>query len=543
MIKVMLVDDEPLIRMAMKSLFNWKENGFEIVSEASNGETAILKIKDNIPDIIITDIKMPIKSGLELVEYVQSNYPQIKCVILSSYDDFDYVKEALLQGAVDYILKSDLNSEKFADAIDRIKNKYFSDKVFKTAERKNDVEDKKRSNISLLRIEMLKDIVHGRLSKKGDIENICSNYNINLTNGRFRLCSIYIDSFNMSETLLEEKDYEMIKITIMDLLAEMFCFEGFFFNEGPSRYCMMMYMGGKNEDLFNEKLLEFLNSIKTNIGRYLNLSITIGLSNPANRIEDIPAMYEQSIEAIGNRFYDGYGHIYHYIVHSSNADSESEFRKFMKIDNIQKIKEYLHKGEWTKIRTFFNDLFDKIAKVRYEEHHVKKIITNLLFLMQGEMIEKTLNSDDEMISNEDLYIRISKCGLLSEINEIVENYITELEQYDELTNKKRYSSIVFDAVEYIRKNYEDENLSLISAAGEINTNPSYLSRLFHKETNMHFSEYLTHLRIKRAQKYLLEDNCSIKEIAEKVGYPNPKYFIQIFKKVTGTTPNSFRNRG
>ena len=106
--------------------------------------------------------------------------------------------------------------------------------------------------------------------------------------------------------------------------------------------------------------------------------------------------------------------------------------------------------------------------------------------------------------------------------------------------RKQYSIIICNAVEYIRMNFENEELSLKSTASHIGVNASYLSRLFFRETKIHFNEHVSHLRIEQAKKHLLDNRYSINEIAEKVGYPDNKYFIQIFKKITGATPGGFR---
>ena len=127
MIRVMLVDDEPFVRVAIKSIFNWETYGYQIVSEANNGENAVLQLKYEQPDLVITDIKMPILDGIELIKYISAHFPRIKCVVLSNYSDYELTRAAFTEGAVDYVLKNDLNEESFAELCTRLSQKYFPD--------------------------------------------------------------------------------------------------------------------------------------------------------------------------------------------------------------------------------------------------------------------------------------------------------------------------------------------------------------------------------------------------------------------------------
>ncbi|WP_051556667.1 response regulator [Alkalihalobacterium bogoriense] len=109
--RVMIVDDETLIRQGIKHYFNWEEEGFLIVGEASNGQEALELLDEVQPHILITDIVMPIMDGEELTKIVKANYPHIEVIVLSSFGEFEYVRSSFQSGVVDYILKPKLDSE------------------------------------------------------------------------------------------------------------------------------------------------------------------------------------------------------------------------------------------------------------------------------------------------------------------------------------------------------------------------------------------------------------------------------------------------
>ena len=122
MYKVMLVDDDPIVMVQMKKIIDWEELNCEIISEAANGKEALNKIKSFSPDIVFTDISMPGLNGIDLINYICRNHPDIKVVALSAYDNFDYVRNSLTFGAVDYLLKYRLTRESMQRVVRKIVN-------------------------------------------------------------------------------------------------------------------------------------------------------------------------------------------------------------------------------------------------------------------------------------------------------------------------------------------------------------------------------------------------------------------------------------
>ncbi|MFK4997272.1 response regulator [Bacillus sp. N9] len=117
--KVLIVDDEQLIRQGIKHYVNWEQEGFQIVGEAANGKEALEIIKQTDPHIVITDIVMPVIDGEELTRIIKKDYPHIQVIILSSYSDFDYVRSTFQSGVSDYILKPKLNGPELLTALKR----------------------------------------------------------------------------------------------------------------------------------------------------------------------------------------------------------------------------------------------------------------------------------------------------------------------------------------------------------------------------------------------------------------------------------------
>ncbi|MFV2046340.1 response regulator [Metabacillus litoralis] len=120
MIRVLVVDDEKIVRKGLISFMPWEDFGMIVVGEANNGEKALEFLETNKVDLLITDLAMPVMSGIELMEEVSQRYPHIQIVVLTLHQDFEYVQKALRMGAVDYIAKTELEKEQFEDVLERI---------------------------------------------------------------------------------------------------------------------------------------------------------------------------------------------------------------------------------------------------------------------------------------------------------------------------------------------------------------------------------------------------------------------------------------
>jgi two-component system, response regulator YesN len=137
MYKVIIVDDEVLVRVGLKTTINWEANGFTIIAEASDGEQGYEQYKKHSPDVIITDIRMRKKDGLWLVEKVKKENPNIKILVLTCYDDFDYARKALKFGVDEYILKSEVEDEELIAVMQSIKKKLDTDRGTKKIQDKD----------------------------------------------------------------------------------------------------------------------------------------------------------------------------------------------------------------------------------------------------------------------------------------------------------------------------------------------------------------------------------------------------------------------
>ncbi len=418
MINVLLVEDELLIRSGMRALINWEENGFKLEAEASNGEEALELLKVKKIDIVITDIRMPVMDGLKLIEEIREQNLPCEIIVLSSYDEFQYVKSAMKYGVKAYIHKPTMVGQELMEALAKVK------------------EDLTKARFS---DEYQKIITEASLeTQKNVIERTIKN-------------------------LLQQGELTPEAAAILrqvDILEQ-------------NLYPVVVKFIPESEVFYEE----FPSYTQENIVNYIVNNIRFEYYNKRKE-EHNSSQYESKAEIEDNRVY---------------SLKEGDYLIILSDTEITPaIMEYLTKTIKERFRR------DMIGQINSKPCQVKELCT--------------------------VYRRL--CGELEE----------KLKDWKDVN--KLHPSIL-EAVGYIKANYMN-NVTLEEVGQHIHVSPAYLSRLFLKEIGETFVDFLTKLRIEKAKGLLSGTKFTVYEIAEKVGYQNSKYFMKIFKKVTGITPGEYR---
>ena len=216
MYKVLIVDDEVLVRVGLKTTIDWEANGFTVVAEASNGEQGYEQYKKFSPDVIITDIKMPKKDGLWLVEKVRKDNPHIKILVLTCYDDFDYARKALKFGVDDYILKSEVEDEELIAVMQSIKKKIDADSGTKQ------IQDKDLTNRNDIKRSIFNDLVKSNFILDAKLLERFNTIEFPTENTKFAFVGISINDdkkLHSEQSSLKQINQAVLNI-IFDLLTE-----------------------------------------------------------------------------------------------------------------------------------------------------------------------------------------------------------------------------------------------------------------------------------------------------------------------------------
>ena len=513
MINVLVADDELLVRIGLRTTIEWEKNGFTIVGEAKNGKEAIELFEKFDADILITDIRMPVYDGLEVIKQLKEKKKDLKSIILTHYDDFSYAQKAINLGASEFILKNNLTSDNLLMILKKL-----SDELKPERQKKSDsagdsdqlyyiLEKAILSNISKIEYKGLSHIIednsvyphffiaYGKISYSDDLD-------IDLNNTEFlkNLSNVFVSKDNVKQAMMMVEDH-LVYLYNIDF---------------------------KTEDYKREQG-EITNILKRNIKQFFDLDMYFGVSSVGNNFADIPRLVTEGKKACERCFFsDDKVILYDPALENIRDDNVS-----IKPDVIRR---YLHKGDIDSLCGYIEERFDKIYPT-FNKMGVRKLFIDFISLAQ--IIHQEKFSEEVVVNDEKFkYIYFDKLADFRAIKK----YVKDIYRFVAgKTEDKSYSYYINKSIQYVQDNYE-RNITLDEVAEHSQISKSYFSLLFKQETGINFSAFLTNYRIEKCKEYMKESHYKIYEIAERVGFDNPYYFSKVFKEKVGISCKEYQKK-
>ena len=538
-IKVFLVEDEMVIRRGIKNSIDWEKEGYIFCGEASDGELAYPMIIKEKPDILITDIRMPFMDGLELCKLVKKELPNIKILILSGYDEFDYAKEAIRLGVTEYLLKP-ISSGKLLEALNGVSESIRREKEDKDLVRK--YMEEMRENTEHEKQKFFEQMIAGNLSMADALET-GEKYEMNLSAGMYNLLLFRFtlgEENRKSGELLGEAEYAIEKLT--ERLEYVFEFQ-----RGVEGWAFLLM--ADNEEQMSERVKELSKDLEEIMKNYSTIAYFGGIGQPVARLRELEESFREAERALAARF----------TMELNRIISVEDTRMAQNVDTLDDI-EIMSFGEIEKTRTmlekFLNngaeDEIDEFVDVyinELPEENLKSVLMRQYIIMDAYIVmmsfcEKFEGIEGEMqAQSEELKNSMKTIQTLEEIKNYIRMLLKKIIGVRDTISGRRYSDIIEIAKDQIRKTYMSDEISLNTIAAEVGMSPSYFSSIFSKEMGKTFVEYLTEIRMDRAKELLMCSSMKTSEIGYEVGYKDPHYFSYIFKKTQNCTPKEFRARG
>lgn len=522
-LKILIVDDEPLVCVFIRSMIQWETYGLEIAYEASNGREAMDMIKCHREDIdlVITDMDMPLLNGLELIEQIKDLEMAVPpaIIVLSAYEDFHMVRSAFKRGVTDYILKSEMEAQGFLELIQTVlkrRQKTLSNQNKEISQEQP--KDFKEHYLKSLLFEEVKEINKKQFSEIG----------ISIQPESIILGILHIDQYDMIQQRYKEQDISQLKEAILNIIKGLLkrCQMGEVVSLAPDEYILFLSPSYKPSTETMEMtyiLDEVIEDIRHNLLQYMNMTATIVLTA------------EDSIKVIKERFEEGMQH--------SKLGQLFGYGTIIKHD--QAILIYNHQLD--ELRKESKDFLDYMVEGT-EERAIVALgqllhysTLQLLYLIierlngMGEKIEQIFGKDVHF------YQRFRQLEAEKDHKIWLVNLLRWIMEY--LRDKKTIhkNMTIAKALKFIQANYQDENITIKMVSDYIELSENYFSLLFKKEMGETFKNYLTRLRVKKAKELMERTNYKLYQICEDIGYHNVEHFSRTFKKMVGCSPNYFRN--
>lgn len=514
--RVMVVDDEFLVRLGLRTTMDWEAHGYKIVGEASNGKEALEMFDEADPDILLTDVKMPVMDGFTLIEEARKKKKNLQVVILSHYDEFAYVQKALEFGATQYILKSEMNEQKLIDLLQRLSLREKAQAVEDT--------DKKTE-----RENYLKDLLFGKPAN----EDFAGTASMAPKPGLFDDNTYMVVKGFCETSMLHEDSRKMVSQTVRTILEKAFSDAStvMLFYKDQLYFTSIVCVKDGNSVKGVQDTVKAMQQLIRNIKQYFEVVVQIGLSS-MGKPEQFPIMMGEAEQARKICFFSLQPIEVFYPEMAQGKD------KHIRISR-SKLSAFIEEKDRDGLKKYIAGIFNELKQIR-SYGTFKNAVIDLLSVARTICEEQKIDQTSSLSPAKFSY---ENCLVMPFIDN-VETYIQELYTAisDAAVNRESgYSAVVQNTIAYIRNNYSS-NISLSDAAAVSQVSSSYLSLIFKQETGVNFSSYLTDYRMEMAKKMLVSTNKKIYEIAEEIGFSSPYYFSKVFKEYTGMTCKEYRDK-
>lgn len=494
MYTVLFVDDESSVIETLKTNIHWQQFGIDTILSAPDGLQALALFSAHKINLLITDIKMPHMTGLELLQKVRSKYPETRCILLSAYSDFEYAKEGIQLGVENYLLKplqiEEMN-ETIEKAIDNIYNNHANTR-------------------SIFYESILLRWTTGNINSE-ELAERAAILNINIYLPYYCIICIkkekQFSAFPVFCTLCEESISRTQDV--------------YHFSDNGKE----VFIVGSNFDAGNEtkKVLEQLTSEK-NLQKSVKISI-------GPEVQDSNSLFRSYKTACRNLEHaDGNSE---YILSAEKNSYPSPETDILSEELLNLFQEKNTAMGDSKYTVFLRRILTSTKTKTVQSQ------ANLFSDSLQELFSKQFPNQAKI--QELLSSRIQIFLSLANEEEISDAAI-ELLEYSRLLYQyhfKQFSIIIQEAITYIHTYYAD-GLSIKEFCVERKVNPSYLGYLFKKETGMFFNNYLLQYRISRASYLLKSTDIKISDIAKQIGFTSTSYFISCFRQQTSLSPEKYR---
>lgn len=549
MIKVFLVEDEYAIREGIKRSIHWERDGFELVGEAGDGEVALPKIIKSKPDILITDIRMPFMDGLELSRLVKSEMPDIKIIVLSGYDDFNYAKQAISIGVEEYILKP-VSEETLMEELKKVAE------IISKEKQENEAREKYVHDMEEIRIleqqKFLHDMIDGKLSIQESMA-LGKKLGIEVTAECYSILLMQVFSGNSGESDIDaysgikEDIYSKIKDNCNDIPNV------FLYDQVGDVLCFLIKADSEEE--LREMIRRGTESIRKLMKDHMDMLYFMAVGKIVERIRDVNISYADASRKFAERYM---------IEESAIFDgTEKKDKKSGKADPVieekaatdkidlnsidagkisqKTILHFLKNGTIAEVDDFTEEYFSSIGYEVMESMMLRQYVL-VEALLSAAAFMKTVGVEGKELE-EILGDTKDPTGYASSVDsarEYIQKLLNTILEYRNKLSDQKYIEIIDKAKEYIQNNYQNEDMSLQSVALEVNVSSNHFSAIFRKETGETFIDYLTEVRMEKARTLLVCTAMKTSEIGFQVGYRDPHYFSYIFKKTQGMSPKEYR---
>lgn len=533
MYKILLVDDEILVRDAIRENIDWKGLDCELVGDCENGRQAAEFVENNEVDIVLTDICMPYMDGMELSEFLHDNYPDILIVIFSGFGEFEYAKKAIRYNVSEYMLKP-VTAMELTKVIRKMKEKLdFRRKEQKKMESLTQTSKDYHRNVDVIRSKALETLVNCTRDVQISLQEL-QKLGISFECSSFRVAVFDMDTYSelYQVDMNKQQESALMSFVLFNVSNEIVDREkaGIAYQEGSNRICVI-FTGNRSRE-FAEKIHDICHEIQEKVKEVIGIETSIGIGNWVRSPQELIYSYNLARKAIGYRYLLGGNLLF-------DMEEKKTDNSINIIKELETLTDGIKAGNRQQVTETLDQIEEKIKGALVEKSYACIYLQQVIRAI-GNTCQSLSDEPEKIITQREKLLKaVSQAKSFDKAAELVKEYAGNVfDSLQELNSSSSQRQGIL-AMDYIQNNYMDPNLSLNSICSYLNISTSYFSTIFKEMTGETFIEVLTRTRMEKAKELLENTTMKNYEIAEKVGFSDPHYFGISFKKITGKTPTEY----
>ncbi len=534
MIRMIIADDELAVRNGLKQIIDWKSLGVEVIADAIDGQEALDLCNELQPDILFTDIRMPMMDGLEVAHKLKEQGSNIKIIIISGVQDFNYARTALSLNAVGYILKP-VKIPELEEVVKKVVNMINLEN--NSEERISILKEQLHTNLPAMREKFLRTLISDSFQDEADVWSKISYFNLPFKKDHYFAAAVMkIDDFDNAVQSFVEENKQLLTFAVSNITEELADNSNYStcFTMKENEFVLIFY----SDKLTNGKYTNLCDEIIMCLNKFLKVSVSFGIGSATNSILALNFSYREALAALRHTFYTGENSVIHINDVKLNTDGIN-YPDLYKDEG--RLMNCLRLGDGMEAIHIIDRIFKYLGASRHlPVDYVQSVCIELISIAARNIHEMGENLDHIADSRSGILDNIHLISSLTELKEYLTGIFIKITDYF----SKKYNQKNIKNIQKIKEVIDSQymkNLGVIDIAGEVYLSPNYISMVFKQETGESITEYLTKVRIEKAKQLLRSTDCKILEISELVGYENPNYFSTVFKKYTGVYPQKYRS--
>ncbi len=531
MLRVFLVEDESIIRETLRDTVPWSRLGYTFVGEAADGEMALPLIRNARPDVLITDIRMPFMDGLSLSKLVMEEQPDIKIIILSGYDDFEYAQQAIKIGVEQYLLKP-ITKATLVHVLQEVQEKI-------------QYEREQYSDISRFQQDSQE---YEQFARRSFVERMVA--------GRLTVSQIYEESSKLGLYLLAQsyclaffsiigENYSEPDAQVRQALLGLFMKHPEYLLLRWNLTTYMVLIKG-DTDQMEGYIHRCINAVQNCYSTYdREQRWHVAVARPICRLSALPGCFEEVSRLWAYRYIQPQTHIL-------TAETVGRLLEHREVQNLNQVDVskfspsiflgVMQTASQEEISNFVGEFLLGVQDAIASDAFCQYLMLSLRFTATEYMLSLGIGQEEFLAGLTCLEMVGRTVGEQDLRTYFIEILMRAVKLRDR-SSGSQHRDMLSQAVAYIDAHFTDDSLSLNQVAKEVDISPNYLSAVFSQEMKCTFVEYVTNKRMAKAKELLRNTDKRSGEVAQEVGYKDPHYFSFLFKKTQGCTPRDYRSGG